>query len=128
LAALTDPRLAPVLAQVHAEPARRWTLSDMAGIANQSRSTFALRFKQQVGMAPQEYLTRWRMHLAIKALNTSGSSVSSIGQALGYQSDSAFSSAFKRQMKCTPREYRERSLHNLHTIDHKEASDERYPA
>lgn len=128
LAALTDPRLAPVLAQVHAEPARRWTLSDMAGIANQSRSTFALRFKQQVGMAPQEYLTRWRMHLAIKALNTCGSSVSSIGQALGYQSDSAFSNAFKRQMKCTPREYRERSLHNLHTIDHKEARDERYPA
>ncbi|OZO04453.1 AraC family transcriptional regulator [Pseudomonas sp. IB20] len=134
LAALTDPRLAPVLAQVHAEPARRWTLSEMASIANQSRSTFALHFKQHVGMPPQEYLTHWRMHLAIKALNTSSSSVSSIGQALGYQSDSAFSSAFKRQMNCSPREYRERALHNshnthnTHSISHKEASDERYPA
>ena len=59
-------------------------------------------------MAPQEYLTRWRMHLAVQALSTSGSSVSRIGQSLGYQSDSAFSSAFKRLMNCSPREYRER--------------------
>nr|WP_232109284.1 helix-turn-helix transcriptional regulator [Pseudomonas poae] len=76
-------------------------------------------------MAPLEYLTRWRMDLAIKALKTSDSSVSSIGQALGYQSDSAFGSTFKRQMNCSPREYRERVLH---TTSHKEASDERYPA
>ena len=108
LAALNDPRLAPVLQQIHAAPARRWTLSDMAGVASQSRSTFALHFKQRVGMAPQEYLTRWRMHLALQALNTSASSVSRIGQSLGYQSDSAFSSAFKRLMNCSPREYRER--------------------
>lgn len=59
-------------------------------------------------MAPQEYLTRWRMHLALQALNTSARSVSCIGQSLGYQSDSAFSSAFKRLMNCSPREYRER--------------------
>jgi AraC-like DNA-binding protein len=108
LAALNDPRLAPVLQQIHAAPARRWTLNDMAGVASQSRSTFALNFKRRVGMAPQEYLTRWRMHLALQALNTSGSSVSRIGQSLGYQSDSAFSSAFKRLMNCSPREYRER--------------------
>ncbi len=118
LAALTDPRLAPVLAQVHGEPARRWTLSEMASTANQSRSTFALHFKQRVGMAPQAYLTRWRMHLAVQALNSSDSSVSCIGQSLGYQSDSAFSSAFKRWMNCSPREYRERNLH-------KETRDER---
>lgn len=121
LAALTDPRLSPVLAQLHAAPARRWTLSEMAQTANQSRSTFALHFKQRVGMAPQAYLTRWRMHLAVEALNTSASSVSSIGRSLGYQSDSAFSSAFKRSMRCSPREYRERKLNQ-------EVSDERYPA
>ncbi|WP_332108372.1 AraC family transcriptional regulator [Pseudomonas poae] len=125
LAALTDARLAPVFAQVHAAPARPWALSEMAELAMQSRSTFALHFKQRVGMAPLEYLTRWRMDLAIKALKTSDSSVSSIGQALGYQSDSAFGSTFKRQMNCSPREYRERVLH---TTSHKEASDERYPA
>ncbi|KTC53470.1 AraC family transcriptional regulator [Pseudomonas fluorescens ABAC62] len=109
LAALSDPRLAPVFAHVHANPARRWTLAEMASVAKQSRSTFALHFKQRVGVAPQAYLTRWRMHLAVKALNSSASSVSSIGQSLGYQSDSAFGSAFKRQMNCSPREYRERN-------------------
>jgi AraC-like DNA-binding protein len=121
LGALTDPRLAPVLREIHAAPARRWTLSEMAGVASQSRSTFALHFKQRVGLAPQEYLTRWRMHLAVQALKASDNSVSTIGQSLGYQSDSAFSNAFKRVMACSPREYRERT-------PHKEPSDERNPA
>ncbi|WP_294739337.1 AraC family transcriptional regulator [uncultured Pseudomonas sp.] len=121
LAALNDPRLAPVLREIHAAPARRWTLSEMADVASQSRSTFALHFKQRVGLAPQEYLTRWRMHLAVQALKASDNSVSTIGQALGYQSDSAFSNAFKRVMACSPREYRERT-------PHKEPRDERYPA
>lgn len=61
-------------------------------------------------MAPQEYLTRWRMHLAVQALSTTGSSVCLIGQSLVYQSDSAFSSAFKRVMNCSPREYRDRKV------------------
>ncbi|NWE77884.1 AraC family transcriptional regulator [Pseudomonas yamanorum] len=121
LAALNDPRLAPVLREIHAAPAHRWTLSEMADVASQSRSTFALHFKQRVGLAPQEYLTRWRMHLAVQALKASDNSVSTIGQALGYQSDSAFSNAFKRVMACSPREYRERT-------PHKEPRDERYPA
>ena len=80
----------------------------LAAVAGVSRSTFALRFKRKVGVAPLEYLLRWRMQLAARDLRTRGGTISSIAESLGYDSDSAFSNAFKRVVACSPRAYRER--------------------
>lgn len=70
-----------------------------------SRTIFAVKFKQTVGMSPIEYLTRWRMMLAGDRLTSSTASVSEIALALGYESESAFSTAFKRVKGCSPRQY-----------------------
>jgi AraC-like DNA-binding protein len=75
-------------------------------VASVSRSTLALRFKQKAGMSPLEYVLRWRMLLAARALRSGAESVSAIAQRLGYDSDSAFSHAFKRVMACSPSDYR----------------------
>jgi AraC-like DNA-binding protein len=83
----------------------RWTLQKLAERAGMSRSTFALRFKETVGEAPMEYLTRWRMLLAGDKLTNSGDPVSVIAPSLGYESESAFSTAFRRVMGCSPRQY-----------------------
>jgi AraC-like DNA-binding protein len=90
---------------VHEDPAYRWTLADLAGRAGMSRSSFALKFKQMVGIAPMEYVTRWRMLLAADRLTETGQSVSEIALSLGYESDSAFSTAFKKTMGVSPRQY-----------------------
>lgn len=108
LLAISDPRIGAVIQAIHADPAHAWTVENLARIANVSRSTFALRFKQKAGVAPLEYVSRWRMQLAARSLKASAATVSSIAQKLGYDSDSAFSHAFKRIMKCSPREYREK--------------------
>ena len=91
---------------MHARPAQRWTLPQLAAVAGQSRSAFALHFKTRVGVAPLDYLLRWRMRLATRRLKDSGAPIAAIAQALGYDSDSAFSHAFKRVMACSPRQYR----------------------
>jgi AraC-like DNA-binding protein len=70
-----------------------------------SRSTFALKFKETVGKAPLDYLTRWRMMLAGDKLSNSKEPVSVIARSLGYESEAAFSTAFKRVMGCSPRQY-----------------------
>jgi len=70
-----------------------------------SRSSFALKFKETVGVSPMEYLTRWRMLLAADRLAESTDSVAAIAVSLGYESESAFSTAFKRVMRCSPRQY-----------------------
>ena len=46
---------------MHAEPARNWTLEELARIAGISRTVFAQRFKGLVGSTAMEYLSRWRM-------------------------------------------------------------------
>ena len=106
LFALADPRLRAAIEAMHAEPARRWTLAQLAAIAGQSRSAFALHFRTRVGVAPLAYLLRWRMRLATRRLKHSGAQVAVIAQELGYESDSAFSHAFKRVLACSPRQYR----------------------
>jgi AraC-like DNA-binding protein len=108
LLALSEPRIGAAIQAIHANPERRWTVEDLAEVAGVSRSTLALRFKQKAGVAPLEYVLRWRMQLATRSLRNGHVTISSIAQKLGYDSDSAFSNAFKRVMTCSPREYREK--------------------
>lgn len=105
LAALADKQLGVAISAMHSEPARRWTLQALAERACMSRSAFAQKFKDAVGVAPMEYLARWRMLLAADRLENSSEPVSAIALSLGYESESAFSTAFKREMGDSPRRY-----------------------
>lgn len=106
LRALADPQVGAALRLLHAAPARRWTLAQLAGEAATSRSVLALRFKEMVGQAPLQYLLQWRMRLAQHALATEGCAVATLAWRLGYESESAFSAAFKRWSGTAPGRYR----------------------
>ncbi|WP_051070904.1 AraC family transcriptional regulator [Mesorhizobium sp. STM 4661] len=105
-AALADRQIGAAIAAIHAEPARRWNLLDLAGQVGMSRSVFAHRFKEKLGETPMDYVTRWRMLLAAQRLENSDDPISSIAPDLGYESESAFSTAFKRVMGQPPRVFR----------------------
>jgi AraC-like DNA-binding protein len=53
----------------HADVATYWTVASLAAVAGMSRSSFAERFRMRVGMAPLDYLTRWRMYRVRRALS-----------------------------------------------------------
>ena len=106
LAALRDPQIGAALTLIHQEPARRWTVAELASAASLSRSSFALRFRALVGLPPLDYLVRWRMQLAARALRSTTRTVAAIGASLGYSSESAFSNAFKRVRGQPPSRYR----------------------
>lgn len=105
LFALSDKHISAVIASMHNEPAHDWTVEELAHRAGMSRSTFALRFKETVGVSPIEYLTRWRMLLAEKRMTNTTDSISEIARSLGYESASAFTKAFKKTIGCSPRQY-----------------------
>jgi AraC-like DNA-binding protein len=105
LFALADKQMGAAINSMHDNPAHRWTLQELAKRAGMSRSIFALRFKEKVGVPAMEYLTRWRMLLAGDRLVNSSDRISAIGLSLGYESESSFSTAFKRVMGCSPRQY-----------------------
>jgi AraC-like DNA-binding protein len=105
LFALADRQMAAAIGLIHGDPAYRWSVQELARRVGMSRSAFALRFKATVGVAPMDYLTRWRMLRAGERLENSADPVSVLAQSLGYESESAFSTAFKRIMGCSPRQY-----------------------
>ncbi|WP_446743372.1 AraC family transcriptional regulator [Silvibacterium acidisoli] len=105
LFALADKQLSAAIAAMHERPGDRWIVQGLAERAGMSRSAFAFRFKEQVGLSVMEYLIRWRMLLAADKLVNSSDSVSSIALSLGYESESAFGFAFKREMGSSPRRY-----------------------
>ncbi len=106
IAALDDPVLAPTLALLHAEPERRWTVTDLAAGAAVSRSSLDDRFRQVLGRSPIRYLTEWRMHLADQLLATTDIGVGAVARRVGYESEEAFSRAFKRARGLSPSHWR----------------------
>jgi AraC-like DNA-binding protein len=97
--------MSAAITSIHDEPAHDWTVEELGQRAGMSRSIFALRFKETVGVWPMEYLTRWRMLLAGDRMANTSDSISEIAQSLGYESTSAFTKAFKKIMSSSPRQY-----------------------
>jgi AraC-like DNA-binding protein len=108
LGGLRDPVVGRALARLHAEPARAWTLPDLAHEAGASRSVLAERFASYVGQPPMLYLTRWRMQLAANRLTSAITPVGEIAVGVGYESEAAFCRAFKKVTGVTPASWRRR--------------------
>lgn len=106
LTAAMDPQLGPVLTAVHNDPAHPWSVTELADLARHSRSTFAERFTRLFGQSPAAYVTERRLDRAADLLRSTTTSVSRIGQAVGYTSDSAFSRAFQRRYGEPPLRWR----------------------
>jgi AraC-like DNA-binding protein len=103
---LRDPVVGPALAALHEDPARKWTVADLARHANVSGSLLDERFRDVLGLAPIRYLTGWRMHLAEDLLRASDLGVATVARKVGYDSEEAFSRAFKRAHGSAPSVWR----------------------
>ena len=106
LAGLSDIRLARAITAMHRLPEQRWNIESLATEAGMSRTAFNQHFRNTVGCPPGEYLSRWRMRLACRLLETSQMVISQIVDQLGYQSETAFFRAFRRNIGMSPGKYR----------------------
>ena len=104
LRGLAEPRVAVALRRIHSDPARSWTMSELASEAALSRSAFFDRFTRVVGVTPTEYLLAWRMALAKNFLRERVC-ISDVAARVGYSSGSTFSTAFARHVGQSPGRY-----------------------
>lgn len=86
LRGLADPQLALALRQIHADPGAPLSVGGLADAAAMSRSTFFDRFRREVGTAPMEYVTAWRMAVAKMLLLQGNVAIAVIAQRVGYGS------------------------------------------
>lgn len=105
LRGLADARLAAALVELHAQPQRPWTITQLAQQAALSRSAFFDRFTRVVGVAPMEYLLAWRMSLARMLLRQPNADLTDVAERVGYSSASTFSTAFSRRVGLSPGRY-----------------------
>jgi AraC-like DNA-binding protein len=106
LAGVRDPHVGRALALLHQEPARDWTVEGLAREAALSRSALAERFSTLMGESPMQYLTRWRLALAARALRAGSESIARVAEHSGYDSEAAFNRAFKREFGMPPAAWR----------------------
>lgn len=102
LQASRDKQIGRAIALIHDDPSRPWTLASLAEEVAMSRSAFATRFAELVGMPVMQYVTQWRMQVAMSLLKSDGTRVADLAARLGYQSEAAFSRAFKRYTGFSP--------------------------
>ncbi|KAF1050068.1 AraC family transcriptional regulator [Xylophilus sp.] len=96
IAAVRCPKIGKVIAAIHADPQRDWTVPALAGIMGASRSRFAEAFTRTVGDTPGKYVAKVKMFRARQWITEEGMRVAVAADRLGYDSEVAFSRAFKR--------------------------------
>ncbi|MDY0814322.1 AraC family transcriptional regulator [Kitasatospora purpeofusca] len=107
-AALGDRVVAGALRAMHGDPARGWSVEELAASAGVSRATLTRRFTALVGRAPMAYLAWWRMTRAAALLQQTADPLEVIARRVGYATPYALSHAFSRQFGTTPGRYRDR--------------------
>lgn len=104
LAGFSDPGIARALAAIHANPGAAWNLATLASEASMSRSKFALRFHELVGITPARYLSDWRLSVAMKLLQQDHS-VKAVAAAVGYGTQPSFTKAFVNSTGLSPKQW-----------------------
>ncbi len=108
MAAVYDPQIGRALSLIHNDVATAWTVDSLARAVAMSRSRFAERFHDLVGMAPMAYVAEWRLQRAQHLLDLRIGSVKCVATQVGYQSAAAFSRAFADRFGTPPLRYARR--------------------
>ena len=102
VAAVRCPKVGRVVAAIHAEPERDWSVPELAGVMGTSRSTFADTFTRTMGESPARYVAKVKMFQARRWIAHDGMRIATAADRLGYESEASFSRAFKRVIGHAP--------------------------
>lgn len=104
--ALADPRLAPAITALHADPSRAWSVDLLASTAALSPSRFAARFRAAMGESAMAYVARIRMARACRMLRTNNGTLAEVAAGVGYGDPAAFARAFRAMVGTSPGRWR----------------------
>lgn len=89
---------------------KKISLSDLAKTIGISPSGLIKKFRKQLGITPQRYLSELRLQRAKDLLTNTALSVSQISEETGFESVYYFSKFFKKETGDSPSEYRKKYL------------------
>ena len=81
-------------------------IADYCGL---SSSWFKVKFKEQTGTTPHDYIMALKIECARTYLKNTNKTITEISYLLNFSSSNHFSTAFKKYAGCTPKQFREQS-------------------
>ena len=107
---MADHRVQQVIDLMHADLSRNLSLTGMAHAVNLSPSRLSHLFKEEIGMAPAQYLKSLRMQHAKELIENTFLNIRQIMARLGISDESHFVRDFKKRYGLPPAHYRIRHL------------------
>ncbi|MFC9688577.1 AraC family transcriptional regulator [Kribbella sp. NPDC056951] len=104
----THPAALDAMRLLEADPARPWTLTDLAQELHLAPGYLVRLFKSATGLPPMAYLSRHRVELAAVQLLHTDLPVSRIGEAVGWPDQNYFARRFKSHFGLSASTYRQR--------------------
>ena len=95
------------LVYIHENFGAAVTRTDLAAASGVCESYFSTVFRKEMGLAPGEYLTRFRMLAAKDALESTDRSVTHIAALVGFEDPGYFCRVFRRYSGQSPQRYRQ---------------------
>jgi AraC family transcriptional regulator of arabinose operon len=102
-----DTRIRKATAYLEGDPARPFSLAEVAQHCGLSASRFSHLFKQQMQMTPRQFSEKLRLELAQQLLANTGLSVREVAYKAGFEDPLYFSRRFVRAFGRTPGESRQ---------------------
>lgn len=99
-------RIKQMLRHIQANYAEQISVADIARSAMISESEALRCFKSTIGVAPIQYVKRYRVQKAAELLTATDQKIADIGAACGFQDTSYFTRTFREIKGVTPGEYR----------------------
>lgn len=81
-------------------------LGDLCGILGYSRSTVSKLFTQTIGVSFREYLSRYRLDVAVELIRKTDLTLDQVGKRVGFQDYSQFYRAFRKELGSAPSRFR----------------------
>ncbi|MGC4941386.1 AraC family transcriptional regulator [Kribbella sp. DT2] len=107
----THPAVLTAMRRLEADPARQWTLTDLANELHLVPGYFVRLFKSATGLPPMAYLSRHRVELAADRLLHTDQPISRIAESVGWPDPNYFARRFKSHYGLTASNYRARFTH-----------------
>ncbi|MER7247204.1 AraC family transcriptional regulator [Kribbella sp. NPDC000426] len=104
----THPAVLDAMRLMEADPARHWTLTDLAGELHLAPGYLVRLFKSVTGLPPMAYLSRHRVELAADRLLHTDLPISRIGESVGWPDQNYFARRFKSHYGLSASAYRQR--------------------
>ena len=109
-----DPNIQRVLDYIEKNFREPQQLHDLAVLSGYSLSRFKIKFKEEVGITPANYITIQKLEYAKKMLIRTDYPISRIALDAGFSSSNYFTTVMQKLAYCTPSGYRELHRGKLH--------------